>query len=83
MTRVTGTDHMGQQKGLLAWTDKLTFLTGYTCKDLKKCAAKVAKTHTEVCKDLSPDSPLTPLKDKYRVFAKLCVSNEKPIELKH
>jgi hypothetical protein len=68
---------------LLAWTDKLNFLTGYSCSDLKKCAAAVTKVHAEACKDLTPDSPLMPLKDKYRVFSNLCVSNEKPIELKH
>ena len=71
-----------QQAPRQAWTMKLGYVTGYTCSQLQDCAKLVAQVHSQACEQGLVDSPLMPLKDKYRVMSKLCVSNEKPLDIK-
>ena len=62
------------------WTDELERVTGYHEKQLRECSNFVAKVHQLACEENKPDAPVTPLKEKYRMHSKLCVSNEKPLK---
>jgi len=61
-----------------AWPRALEHLTGYSRADLLPCARLVQGAHEAAEGDDKQDSPLAPLKEKYRVLAKSCVSSEKP-----
>uniref|UniRef100_A0A7S2T3W5 Cyclin n=2 Tax=Chloropicon primus TaxID=1764295 RepID=A0A7S2T3W5_9CHLO len=60
------------------WTKGLEALTGYKERQLLDCASFVEKVHQQACEESEPDAPLMPLKEKYRMHSKMCVSHEKP-----
>ena len=77
-----GSSSSSPKEELFGWTKQLECLTGYASSQLQVCAGLVTKLHAQACEQGGVDSPLTPLKDKYRMHSRSCVSNEKPLKSK-
>ena len=63
---------------LSPWTIELQYLTGYKQSDIVACAFQLSCCHELVYKE-ERDSPLMPLKDKYRCHAQYQVSTLVPL----
>lgn len=62
------------------WTVEMEALTEFEERDLRDCANLLTKVHQQACEACNDESPLYPLKEKYRMHSKMCVSNEKPLK---